>query len=223
MKSPYKLLIVDDHPLFRRGVSQLVELDHRLSLVAEAETPEEAIRLIRTEEPDLVLLDLCLGPDVHGLDMLRTVRHLRPDLPIVILTVSDAEDDLLQALREGVAGYLLKNQPPEDILAGIHTALNGRLEISGRLRSALSDALTHARTSQPRNSTSPPLSHREMQIAYAVAKGESNKKIAQRLGISDQTVKVHMKRILKRMGMRNRVELAVWAHENLIETPTNSE
>lgn len=219
MKSPYKLLIIDDHPLFRRGVRQLVELDPRLSLVAEAQTQEEAIRLIRTEEPDLVLLDLCLGPDVHGLDILRTVRDLRPDLPIVILTVSDAEDDLLQALREGVAGYLLKNQPPEDILAGIHTALNGRLEISGQLRSALSDALTHARTPRTADSTSPPLSHREMQIAYSVAKGEPNKKIAQRLGISDQTVKVHMKRILKRMGMRNRVELAVWVHENLIGKP----
>jgi len=219
MKPPYRLLIVDDHPLFRRGVRQLVELDPLLSLVAETATPEEAIRLIKTEEPDLVLLDLCLGPDVHGLDILRTVRDLQPDLPVVILTVSDAEDDLLQALREGVAGYLLKNQPPEDILAGIHTALNGRLEISSQLRSALSDALTHART-QPLGSTSPSLSHREIQIASAVAKGETNKKIAQHLGISDQTVKVHMKRILKRMGMKNRVELAVWVHENLLEKST---
>ncbi len=219
MKSPYKLLIVDDHPLFRRGVRQLVELDPRLCLIAETATAEEAIHFIKTKNPDLVLLDLCLGPDAHGLDLLKTIRDLRPDLPVVILTVSDAEDDLLQALREGAAGYLLKNQPPKEILAGIHTALHGHLEISGQLRSALSDALTHARTSRPPDSTSASLSRREMQIAHAVAKGESNKKIAQRLGISDQTVKVHMKRILKRMGMKNRVELAVWVHQNRLEKP----
>ncbi len=215
MKSKYKLLVVDDHPLFRQGVRQLIELDSELSLIAEAATPDEATRCIEAGNPDLVLLDLNLGSGTNGLDFLKILRDTWPDLPIVILTVSDSEDDLLQALRDGAAGYLLKNIPPEDVLAGIHSALEGRLEISAPLREALSEALTHAYDLQTQSTAAPMLSLREKQIALRVARGESNKKIALHLGISDQTVKVHMKRILKRLGMKNRVELAVWVHENL--------
>jgi two-component system nitrate/nitrite response regulator NarL len=215
MKPKYKLLVVDDHPLFRQGVRQLIELDSELSLIAEAATPNEAMRCIESGKPDLVLLDLNLGSGTNGLDFLKILRDTWPDLPIVILTVSDSEDDLLQALRDGAAGYLLKNIPPEDVLTGIHSALDGRLEISAPLREALSEGLTHAYDLQTQPATAPLLSLREKQIALRVARGESNKKIALHLGISDQTVKVHMKRILKRLEMKNRVELAVWVHKNL--------
>ena len=135
------VLVIDDHPLFRKGVADLIEMEPALSLIGEAAEGETGIRLVRTLKPDLILLDL----NMKGMDGIETLGRLRAedgiDARIVMLTVSDAESDVLAALRAGADGYLLKDMEPEDILANLRDAMQGRLVISPQLTELLARAL----------------------------------------------------------------------------------
>lgn len=206
----HKIFIVDDHPVFRRGIRQLLELTADIKLVGEAADGDTGLGGIVTTQPELVLLDLRLR-EKSGLETLRRIRAQWPEIKVVILTVSDAEEDLTEALREGAVGYLLKDMEPEELLQGVRHALKGEIILSQRLRSALGRVLNDTgRDDQERKNV---LSRRECEIVAVVAQGKTNKMIAQLLGITEETVKVHMKRILRRTRLRNRVELAVWAKE----------
>ncbi|HVA54189.1 MAG TPA: response regulator [Gammaproteobacteria bacterium] len=207
-----KIFIVDDHPVFRRGIRQLLQLAVEIELIGEAANCDEALTGIAATQPDLVLLDLRLGEN-SGLELLRKIRSQWPAIKVVILTVSDAEEDLTEALRDGATGYLLKDMEPEELLEGVRHALKGKIILSQQLRSALGRVLNSNSGSHNGQDIKDVLSRRECEIVAAVALGKTNKMIAQLLGITEETVKVHMKRILRRTRLKNRVELAVWVNE----------
>ncbi|MFG6176499.1 two-component system response regulator NarL [Halomonas sp. THAF12] len=203
------ILIVDDHPLFRRGVRQLLEMDPELAIAGEAADGEAAIEAAARLAPTLILMDLNMARR-NGLEALRTLREQGVEARIVMLTVSDAEEDVVAALRAGADGYLLKDMEPEDLLAAIKEAAEGRMTISPQLANLLARALSGPRTA-PGDDALDSLTAREGEILRALSRGLSNKLIARQLAISEGTVKVHVKNLLKKLGLRSRVEAAVWA------------
>src|SRR5258706_7613979 len=215
------VLIVDDHPLFRRGVAQLLEMDPEIIVAGEASGLADALELARRTDPDLILLDLNLSGAngrAGGLEVLTALKDEDASLRVVMLTVSDAPDDLVNALRRGADGYLLKDSEPEEILARVRDALSGRTvlteTLAGRLAMAMrQDALQTTANPRDMRRNLADLTDRERAVLRGVADGLSNKPIAQTLSITEGTVKVHVKHVLKKLGFRSRVEAAVWATE----------
>lgn len=205
------IMLVDDHPLLRKGLRQLITLSDTMEVVAEAGNGEDAITLGRDLDPDLILLDL----NMQGMDGLTTLRRLRDEevtSRIVMLTVSDADDDVLAAISAGADGYLLKDMEPEEILVQIERALSGKTVLSETITQVLTDAIRSPAGKNRARADS--LTPREMEILKLIAKGLSNKLIARELNISDGTVKVHVKHLLKKLHLRSRVEAAVWVINN---------
>lgn len=204
----HTILVVDDHPLFRKGVIQLLSLDPALEVVGEAGDFQTAVALAAAKEPDLTLLDLNLK-DSGGLEILATLKEADPSRRVVMLTVSDAPEDLVAAIRAGADGYLLKDMEPELLLARVRDALEGLTVISPALTESLAAALRDKERGQQRDAHD--LTERELAVLRCVAVGQSNKVIARNLDITEGTVKVHVKHLLKKLGFRSRVEAAVWA------------
>lgn len=203
------LIAVDDHPLFRKGVADLIEMEPSLEMIGEAASGEEGVSKAAELQPDLILLDL----NMKGMDGLATLKQLKEqeiDARVIMLTVSDSEEDVAAALRAGADGYLLKDMEPEDTLDYLRQAANGKLVISERLTELLAHAL-RAEGSHPGTIEQAELTEREKQILAQIAKGLSNKMIARKLDITEGTVKVHVKHLLKKLNLRSRVEAAVWA------------
>jgi two-component system nitrate/nitrite response regulator NarL len=203
-----RILVIDDHPLFRKGVGQLIAMAPHLELVGEASSGDEGVKLAQQLDPDMVLLDLHMA-GMSGIDTLKAIRDAGLDCRVLILTVSDNADDLVAAIRNGADGYLLKDMEPEDLLASVDEALNGRTVISDRLNGLLARAIREESSAKRRDAA--PLTDREREILQALAQGLSNKLIARNLGIAEATVKVHVKNLLKKLGFRSRLEAAVWA------------
>lgn len=199
-----RILLVDDHPMMRKGVIQLLEFENDLCVVGEAGNGEEALRLARELEPDMILLDLNMK-GMTGLDTLRAMRENDVDARIVVFTVSDDRHDVINVLRAGADGYLLKDMEPERLLEHIRQAATGQLAISPQLTQVLAQALR----GDDRPKGIEELTDRERQILRQLAHGYSNKMIARKLDITEGTVKVHVKRVLHKLGMRSRVEAAV--------------
>ncbi len=208
------VLIVDDHPLFRRGVAQLLAMDPEIQVIGEAADKAGALEMTRRHEPDLILLDLNLKSE-SGLDILAELKEEDPSRRIVMLTVSDAPDDLMHAIRTGADGYLLKDMEPEDLLSRLREALTGKTVISDALAGRLAAALRAEAQDATRKSDRDlaVLTDREQAVLRCVADGQSNKLIARTLSITEGTVKVHVKHMLKKLNFRSRVEAAVWATE----------
>ena len=204
------VVIIDDHPLFRKGVTQLIGMDEQLVLAGEASSGEEGVALARQVEPDLILLDLHMK-GMGGIDTLRALKDAGLDARVVMLTVSDNADDLIAAIRAGADGYLLKDMEPEDLLARIKDALFGRMVISESLNGLLAQALREEAVAAGRSTAA--LTDREKAILGCLANGLSNKLIGRELNIAEGTVKVHVKSLLKKLSFRSRVEAAVWAVE----------
>lgn len=207
MSEGNRILIIDDHPLFRKGVKQLISVAPHLEVAGEASSGEEGLALAKSVEPDLVLIDLHMA----GLDGIRTLERIREaglDCKIAVLTVSDNPEDLLAAIRGGADSYLLKDMDPEEMLAAIEQTLNGRTVIDGRLNALLARAIREEATAKLRDKAA--LTEREEEILQCLAEGLSNKLIARRLEITEATVKVHVKNLLKKLGFRSRLEAAVW-------------
>ncbi len=211
-ETPASILLIDDHPLLRRGIKQLIELEPDMNVAGEANSGAEGIELALKIEPDLILMDLNM-PEMDGIEALRKLREHNISSRIIMFTVSDQEDDVVAALRAGADGYLLKDMEPEDMIAQLHQAAVGKLVISDRLTTLLAEAL---RSNKPQKSSRPDydsLTPREKDILKLIAEGLSNKMIGRKLDISDGTVKVHVKHLLKKLNLRSRVEVAVWAVE----------
>ena len=208
MSEGNRILIIDDHPLFRKGVSQLIAMAPHLQLVGEASSGEAGVARALELDPDLILLDLHMK-SMNGIDTLKAIRDAGLDCRVVILTVSDNADDLVAAIRSGADGYLLKDMEPEELLAAIDQTLNGRTVIGERLNGLLARAIREEATANQRESAA--LTKREQEILHGLAQGLSNKLIARNLDITDATVKVHVKNLLKKLGFRSRLEAAVWA------------
>lgn len=205
-----RLVIIDDHPLFRRGVMQLVEMTGEFDVVGEASSGREGIAMVRRLAPDMVLLDLNMK-DMSGLEVLKVLKSWEHDPRVVMLTVSDQAEDLITALRLGADGYLLKEMDPEELVGKLKEAAAGQIILSDRLTRLLAHALRE--DPRPKDPDQAGLTEQEGRILEQIARGLSNKLIARELNIAEGTVKVHVKHLLRKLNLRSRVEAAVWAVE----------
>jgi len=217
MTTPLRLLVVDDHTLFRRGLIALLSQYDIVTVVGEAGDAGEAQRRAAELQPDLVLLDNHL-PGVRGVDALPGLREASPSSRVLMLTVSEDGDDLAAALRSGAQGYVLKTIDSDALIAAITRCAAGESVVSPELTGKLVQALRSASTSGAEEpSAAHPLdalSPREREITAQIARGSSNKEIARALDIAETTVKIHVQHILRKLGLSSRVQAAVFASEH---------
>lgn len=207
-----RILLIDDHALFRSGLGTLLER-HDIEVVGAVGDGTEGQRLAFELEPDIILLDMRM-PDMNGLEVLRSMREAGLTTPVVMLTTSNEERDLVECLRAGAQGYLLKDMEPPDLVAALHEIRQGKTIVAPELAGVLArvvqgDKVEDVETSNPFSELTP----REMEILCLLAEGQSNKVIARNLGISDGTVKLHVKAVLRKLNVHSRVEAAVMAVE----------
>lgn len=209
---PISVLIIDDHTLFRSGIRLLLQRQDGFEVVGEAGDGLEGVKLAKRLEPDVVLLDLHM-PGVGGLEALKLLQEELPQVQVVMLTVSEDAQDLLEALRIGARGYLLKNIETDFLLDAIRRAAAGESVMSPQMANRLADAV---RAPQSNTKTSPAakLSPREAEIIVMLAAGASNKEIARRLELAESTVKIHVQGILRKLNLSSRVQAAVYAVEH---------
>lgn len=212
-QAPIRILLVDDPPLMRRGMRDLLAMEDDLQPVGEAGTGEEALRLVDELDPDLILLDLNM-PGMDGLETLQRLREAKVDARIILFTVSDDQSHVLEALRQGADGYLLKDMDPEQLVEQVRAAANGKLALTPELTLILAQAIRERPSNASQNANAS-LTKREKDVLRLIAKGLSNKMIARKLGITEGTVKVHVKNLLHSLRLRSRVEAAIWATEHL--------
>lgn len=209
----YRVLIADDHPLARRAIRLLLEQEPGFEIVAEAVNGEEAVKLCREMQPDLVLMDIRM-PGMNGLEATRKIKQLNPHTKIVMLSVSDDVADLFTAIQNGAQGYLLKNMDPDEWLL----YLKGLLDDSSEISRGMADRLFQLFRSAPVQAEDLPrlggLSPREGEILACVASGQTNRQIAEQLIITENTVKNHIKNILGKLELENRVQLTAYAIRN---------
>lgn len=196
-----KILLVDDHPLMRRGIGQLLGLEDCFDIVGEASNGVEAIALANEFQPDMILLDLNMK-GMSGLDTLKALRKEGIDSQIIILTVSDNRADIDALIKAQADGYLLKDTEPDDLIALLKQAQKGETVYSELVKE-------HLATRDDRENLLDQLTDREMQILKEVAKGYRNKQIADHLFISESTVKVHMKSLLKKLKVASRTAATI--------------
>ncbi len=212
MNKPLRVLILDDHTLFREGLQGLLE--HRgIKVIASIGDGKEGIKVANELKPDVILLDMRM-PELDGLMVLRRLRQNGLKMPVSILTTSSSEKDLVEALRNGAQGYLLKDMEPDDLVVALLDIVAGKTVVAPTLTSVLAKVVQGESVkpdeAKPINSLTP----RETEILGLLAEGLSNKLIARELGISDGTVKLHVKAILRKLDVHSRVEAAVIAVEH---------
>ncbi len=210
-----RVLVVDDHTLFRRGLISLLAGDGRFEIVGEAGDANEAHRRAAATQPDVILLDNHM-PGVNGVDALAGFKAVSPQARVLMLTVSEDERDLSAALRGGARGYLLKTADSEMLSAAIQRTMTGESVISPEMTSKLVNAFQAGQgisapppmpiDTDPINSLSP----REREILSLIAKGASNKELARELSIAEATVKIHVQHILRKLNLTSRVQAAVY-------------
>jgi two-component system nitrate/nitrite response regulator NarL len=227
-----RLMLVDDHNLFRRGLRALLAQDDRLKIECEAGDVGEALRCLEKDQPDVILLDNHL-PGVRGVDGIASVKELAPEAKVLMLTVSEDEKDLAAALQAGADGYLLKTMESDQLIDTIFKVLNGESVISPEMMTKLvsvfrarpsttekpSERGGQAAASHNESPQANPgedealasLSPREREILVLIAKGDSNKVIARGLDIAETTVKIHVQHILRKLDLSSRVQAAVYA------------
>ncbi|NHN30184.1 response regulator [Paenibacillus agricola] len=206
----YRVLIADDHPLARKAIRLLLEPESGFEIVAEATNGEQAVQLCQELLPDLVLMDIRM-PGMNGLEATRKIKQLYPHTKIVMLSVSDDVADLFTAIQNGAQGYLLKNMDPDEWLL----YLKGLLEDNSEISRGMADRLFQLFRSAPVHAEGSPkqggLTSREYEILACVASGQSNRLIAEQLIITENTVKNHIKNILAKLELDNRVQLTAYA------------
>lgn len=216
---PVRILVVDDHTLFRRGLTALLASDKRLQVIGDAADAGQAQLKAQELQPDLILLDNHL-PGVNGVDALPALLEVTPKTKILMLTVSEDEQDLARALRGGASGYLLKTMEGDDLIDSILRAVKGESVIASEMTSKLVAAYRGAAQSAPTvvthvvNQSIASLSPRELDILRGIARGASNKEIAREHGIAETTVKIHVQHVLRKLDVSSRVHAAVIATEH---------
>lgn len=208
-----RIVLIDDHTLFRVGLEGLLE-SRGIEIAASVDSGDDCVQLVKEHQPDVVLLDMRM-PDINGLSVLKILRDNDINMPIVMLTTSTEEADLLESLRAGAQGYLLKDMEPDALVIALRDIVAGKTVVAPDLAPVL------ARVVQGKHEEAEPalggpfddLTPRETEILGLLAEGQSNKAIARNLGISDGTVKLHVKAILRKLNVHSRVEAAVMAVE----------
>ncbi|MGL4686824.1 MAG: response regulator [Commensalibacter sp.] len=208
-----KILLVDDHTLFRSGLRFLLETQKNFEIVGEASDGLEGIKLVEALHPDIVLLDLDM-PIMGGREALAQLVNSHPDLIILVLTVSEANEDLIECMRLGAKGYLLKNIEADFLLKSINKALEGDSVLSPEMTTKLVNQLRKPDSQEISDKLYESLTPREMETLIWLTKGVSNKVIARSLNLTESTVKVHVQNILRKLNLHSRVQAAVYALEN---------
>ena len=214
-----RVLICDDHALYRRGLIMVLEDATDIEVVAEAENGEEAVEKARDLVPDVVLMDVRM-PRVNGIEAARQIRAEVPTTKILMLTVSDEEDDLYEAIKAGANGYLLKEISVEEVAEAIRAVTQGQSLISPSMASKLLNEFNALvkKAEEKQQFPAPALTAREVEVLRLVAKGMSNREIAEELYISENTVKNHVRNILEKLHLHNRMEAVIYAvRERLLD------
>lgn len=209
--SPATILLIDDHPMLRNGVRQLISMEPSLTVAGEAGNGRDGIALAESLDPDLILLELNM-PEMNGFETLDILRRKPLSGRVVVFSVSNYREDLITALRRGADGYLLKDMEPEELLVALRQAAAGKMVVSPALTEVLAGALREVRSDDEPDINS--LTPRERDILKLIAQGQPNKMIARKLDITESTVKVHVKNLMKKMKVKSRVEAAVWVLQN---------
>jgi DNA-binding NarL/FixJ family response regulator len=214
-----RVMICDDHALFRRGLIMVLESEDGIEVVGEAEDGEEAVARVEDLAPDVILMDVRM-PRVSGIEATRTIAETVPSAKILMLTVSDEEDDLYEAIKAGATGYLLKEISIEEVATAIRAVVSGQSLISPAMASKLLTEFTSlAKKADERQAVpTPRLTDRELEVLKLVAQGMSNREIASELYISENTVKNHVRNILEKLHLHSRMEAVVYAvREKLLD------
>jgi DNA-binding NarL/FixJ family response regulator len=215
-----RVLLVDDHPLFRTGVASFLRA-RGLEVVGEANDGLEALELAKQLRPDLVLMDITM-PTCGGLEATRQIKAHLPGTRIVMLTVSDEAVDLVEALSSGAEGYLLKNLTQDDLEGMLEGLETGSPALTGGMTAKLVDELSSRRASSEQDGRTTQLTPREQDVLALVAGGNTNREIGAALSISENTVNFHVRNILARLGIRNRAEAAAYATRTGLASPTRA-
>lgn len=218
---PLRILLVDDHILFRKGLGFLLAKRPDMEIVGEADDGLEAVAQARKLKPDTILMDVNM-PNCNGLEATKIIKQELPEVQIVMLTVSDDDDDLFTAIRNGAKGYLLKNLDPEQLLSMLEKVHQGEAPISGAMATKILMEFRQSEQAEAEESPKPvdELTPREIEVLEQVVTGATNKEIAEALHITENTVKIHLRNILEKLYVKNRIQAAVQAvREGLVEEP----
>ena len=210
-----RVLLIDDHALVRKGLEELLQ-SRGITVVGSAGSGEEGIAIAKEKKPDITLLDIKM-PGMSGLETLEKIKNEKIETSVLMLSMSRDEADLARALREGAQGYLLKDMDPDELIPALNDAMGGKNVVAKELVASLTNIIQGKPSKPDTIEPATPLSEltpREQEILAHIAEGESNKVIARHLGISDGTVKLHVKAILRKLGVHSRVEAAVIAVEH---------
>jgi two-component system NarL family response regulator len=219
-----RVLIADEQALFRRGLNAVLDSEEDIAVVAEAEDGEAAVATTQELAPDVVILDVRM-PRVDGIEAARRIRDSRPSTRILVLTASDDEDDLYEAIKAGANGYLLKDISVEEVAGAIHAVMQGQSLISPSMASKLLsqfNALAR-QAAEKEQLPAPALTARELEVLKLVARGMTNREVAEKLFISDNTVKNHVRNILEKLHLHSRVEAVMYAVRMRLLDPNQPE
>ncbi|NLE76612.1 MAG: response regulator transcription factor [Chloroflexi bacterium] len=207
---PLRVLLVDDHVLFRKGLAALLATCPQVTVVGEASDGFEALAKARETTPDVILMDVHM-PRCDGLAATAAIRGIMPQVQIVMLTISDDEEDLFTAIKNGADGYLLKDLEPEQLFRQLEGLQRGEAPISGVLAAKILAELKRPAPATVEQEEPGALTEREGEVLRWVAEGASNKEIAGHLSITENTVKIHLRNILEKLHLENRIQAAVYA------------
>lgn len=216
---PIRVLIVDDHTIVRTGLRALIKGEAGMDLVGEATCGEEAIKLARELQPDILVLDLSL-PDMDGIQITRKLKQDQPDVRVLILTVHEDEALLRESMRAGASGYVIKHAAESELIAAIHTLEIGGMYVHPKMVGGLfTEPEPPKSSSQANTSTMDLLTPREIDVLRLIVQGYTNRQIAEELALSVRTVEGHRSNLTEKLGMHSRVELAHYAREHGLSSP----
>jgi DNA-binding NarL/FixJ family response regulator len=213
-----RVLLVDDDDLMRAGLRSVLSSDETIEVVGEAGDGREALGEVRTLRPDLVLMDIRM-PDVDGIAATREVLGAEPDVKVVVLTTFEEDDYIFEALSAGASGFLLKRTKPEELIAAIHTVADGDSLLSPSVTRRVIDRMATQPAAALSGAQLETLTPREREVLELVGRGLSNREIAETFFIEESTVKTHVKRILMKLGLRDRVQAVILAYETGVIRP----
>jgi DNA-binding NarL/FixJ family response regulator len=216
-----RVLVVDDHQLFRRGVIGILQLSEDIEIVGEGSNGEEAVQLVKQLKPDVLIMDLSM-PVMNGMEAMRKIQQMGVPTRVLILTVNEEEESLFEAVKNGAQGYVIKTVEPEGLLEAVRQVAAGEAVIPSNLAVKILSEIANPKPT-PVEPMVEPLTQRELEVLRELGKGASNRDIAKQLFISENTVRNHVRNILDKLHMSNRVQAAAYAvREGLIKGDESS-
>lgn len=210
MKSSIRIAIVDDHSLMREGLSRILQMESPLKIVKKAASGAQMLENIDKEDIDVVLLDINM-PELNGIEVLKRIKQIREDIKVIMLTVHDNREYLMESLNSGANGYMLKDAESDDLVKAIQTVYEGGSYVHPSLAGELFKEIHRQKSKRTSKSGKQVLTRREQEVLCFIAEGYSNKGISEKLVISEKTVKNHVSNILKKLELQDRTQAAIYA------------